>query len=114
MNKSSLGAFGIPESMPPDGGGTFIVNLPAPTSERTTMNERNPGAFGISELMPPVGGGLHSKESAKIALIIKYPGGMQHEKVEKISIDRDSRYAFPVLYFTGRSVVSGHERMVVW
>ncbi len=56
MNKSSLGAFGIPEYMPPDGGGTFIVNLPAPTSERTTMNERNPGAFGISELMPPNGG----------------------------------------------------------
>ena len=56
MNKSSLGAFGIPEYMPPDGGGTFIVNLPAPTSERTTMNERNPGAFGIPESMPPDGG----------------------------------------------------------
>ena len=25
--------------MPPDGGETFIVNLHAPTGERTTMNE---------------------------------------------------------------------------
>ena len=56
MNKSSLGAFGIPEYMPPDGGGTFIVNLPAPTSERTTMNESSPGAFGIPESMPPDSG----------------------------------------------------------
>ncbi len=27
MNESCSGAFGIPEFMPPDGGGTFIVTF---------------------------------------------------------------------------------------
>jgi len=39
MNESNPGALGIPEFMPPDGGGTFIVNVPAPPGEHATMNE---------------------------------------------------------------------------
>jgi hypothetical protein len=38
-NESIQAHFGIPESIPPDGGKTFIVNLHAPTSDRTTMKE---------------------------------------------------------------------------
>ena len=56
MNESSSGAFVILELISP-AAMDFHSNLPAPTSERTTMNESNPGALGIPEFMPPDGGG---------------------------------------------------------
>ncbi|MCI9568355.1 MAG: hypothetical protein HFG14_00410 [Lachnospiraceae bacterium] len=73
MNESSQGALGIPELMPPHGGGSFIVNLHAPTGKRAAMNESNQGALGILELMPPHGGGsfivnLHVPTSERAAM----------------------------------------------
>ena len=65
MNESCSGALGIPESMPPDGGETFIVNLHAPTSERTTMNESCSGALGIPELKSPAAMNFHSNNKNK-------------------------------------------------
>ncbi len=51
--------------MPPDGGETFIVNLHAPTSERTTMNESCSGALGIPELKSPAAMHFHSNNKNK-------------------------------------------------
>ena len=65
MNESCSGALGIPEFMPPDGGETFIVNLHAPTCERTTMNESCSGALGIPELKSPAAMHFHSNNKNK-------------------------------------------------
>ena len=48
-HESPAGAWGIPELMPPVGGGC------------TTAHESPAGAWGILECMPPIGGGLSMK-----------------------------------------------------
>ena len=39
-----------------------IINLHAPTGERTAKKERNPGALGIPELRSPAAMDFHSNE----------------------------------------------------
>ena len=65
MSENDSGALGIPELRSP-AVMDFHSNHPAPTSERTTMNESNPGALGVPEFIPPVGGGLSQQKKATI------------------------------------------------